>query len=541
MNVLGTSSSAARITLAALALCGVLLARSAAAECTGVLALSEPPGPGEGLVGMTAQLRTTLSSRDASQLTGEEIRARMVGSAAPATLSELDRAYAGALTRHAAGEYEESVRTLRVIVADLERLVEGPEVFEQWTRAMLRLARVEQELGRAMDAQADLERVVRSQPETKADPRQFPPSFLALLEDARQRLAAAGTHRLTVESRPEARVFVDGREVGMSPITVEVAPGSHRVGGQRGSVHAATLVSDIRGDRVVQLDMSLAEALRPDAGPGLATPPVGSAARIIAAASRLAFDRLVAVSLSRRGDVTYLVAALYDVRRGAMEREGHLRLADGAPPRGGMDALAAFLLTGEPSGLISTLPGALTPSHEVATATPRAARGDVTVHRHLAFYLRPSLDLGFMSSSAGGRTISGAGIALDVSLGGAVVENVILAGHVWSGGIFSSAGNKQVLVNMGPEITWYSMPLNIYVSATPAIAQLSLYSRGTEISETDFGFGANLAAGREWWVSDHWGLGVAVQGVFARTPEKAPSTAQWTTWGATLAMSATYN
>ncbi len=506
-----------------------------------MLAVSEPPGPGAALSGMAGQLRTALSSRESSVLNGEEIRARMFGSAATTTLSELDRAYAGALVTHAAGEYEPSVRTLRVIVADLERLPEGAEVFEQWTRAMLRLARVEQELGRAVDAQADLERLVRSQPDTKADPRQFPPSFIALLEDARERLATAGTHRLTVESRPEARIFVDGREIGMSPVTVYVAPGRHRVGGQRDGVHAPTLITDVTRDRVVQLDISLAEALRPDAGPGLAIPPAGSPERIITAASRLAFDRVIVVSLSRRVDVTYLVAALYDVRRGAMEREGHLRLAGGAPPHGGVEALAAFLLTGEASGLISTPSGPSIPSPNIAQPVQRAARTDATIHRHLGFYIRPSLDLGFVSSSAPGRTISGGGCGINLSLGGAIVENLILAGHVWSGGILSGAGNKQVLVNMGPELTWYFMPINIYVSATPALARLSLYSGGAERSETDFGFGANLAAARELWVSDHWGLGISVQAVFATTPEKAPSSARWTTWGATLAMSATYN
>ena len=295
MNGLLTCSPVVRLALSVLTLCAIPIARSAAAECTGVLALSEPPGPGAELSGMTGQLRAALSSRDASVLKGEEIRSRMFGSAAPTTLSELDRAYAGALVTHATGEYEQSVRTLRGIVTDLERLPEGPEVFEQWTRAMLRLARVEQELGRGVNAQADLERVVRSQPDTRADPRQFPPSFLALLEDARERLAAAGTHRLTVESRPEARVFVDGREVGMSPVTVNVAPGRHRVGGQRDSVHAPTLITDVTQDRVVQLDMSLAEALRPDAGPGLAISPTGSPERIVTAASRLAFERVVVV------------------------------------------------------------------------------------------------------------------------------------------------------------------------------------------------------------------------------------------------------
>jgi hypothetical protein len=52
------------------------------------------------------------------------------------------------------------------------------------------------------------------------------------------------------------------------------------------------------------------------------------------------------------------------------------------------------------------------------------------------------------------------------------------------------------------------MPQNAYVSATLAVTRQSLKLNGTQ-SDTDTGFGGQLAAGKEWWVSDHWGLGVA--------------------------------
>jgi hypothetical protein len=110
-------------------------------------------------------------------------------------------------------------------------------------------------------------------------------------------------------------------------------------------------------DRAVQLDMSLVEVLRPELGPGLALAVADRPLRIVTAATRHGLDRAVTTSLLRDGDAVYLVAALHDVRRGTAEREGRLRLVGGAPTPEGVDALAAFLATGQASTLVSTPSG----------------------------------------------------------------------------------------------------------------------------------------------------------------------------------------
>ena len=55
------------------------------------------------------------------------------------------------------------------------------------------------------------------------------------------------------------------------------------------------------------------------------------------------------------------------------------------------------------------------------------------------------------------------------------------------------------------------------------------------------GFGAKLAVGKEWWVSDHWGLGLAAEAVLAITPDSGTNPPTWTTFGGGLTFSATYN
>jgi tetratricopeptide (TPR) repeat protein len=127
-------------------------------------------------------------------------------------LAELERSYASAVAAHAAGEFEASIVKLRAVVEALEALPEGSEPFAQWTRTMLRLARSEQELGRRVEAKAILERLLRAAPDAKADPRQFPPSFLALIAEARAaRQRALDAERLAGRPPTEPRPAVEAQ------------------------------------------------------------------------------------------------------------------------------------------------------------------------------------------------------------------------------------------------------------------------------------------------------------------------------------------
>ncbi len=137
------------------------------------------------------------------------------------------------------------------------------------------------------------------------------------------------------------------------------------------------------------------------------------------------------------------------------------------------------------------------------------------------------------------------------AVGTALSENLILAGHVWVVGPVSpevttgsqtvSSNGDTTLVGMGPELTYYFTPSNVFVSACPAITKLTRRTGGTT-TETDFAFGGYLAAGKEWWVADHWGLGIAAQLMFGVNEDQPPNSAStWTTFGGGLAFSATYH
>jgi hypothetical protein len=175
-------------------------------------------------------------------------------------------------------------------------------------------------------------------------------------------------------------------------------------------------------------------------------------------------------------------------------------------------------------------------------------------HRHLGGFVRPDLGFGYLQASGSQNgvdgTISGPAATLGIAVGGALSENVILAFHVWDmvvtnptitvgGTTLKNADATVSLIAFGPEYTVYTKD-NVYFAVTPSLTRGRVSTSGGS-SDTNWGFGMRGAVGKEWWVGDHWGLGVAGHISFSINQAADASGLTWTGWGATIAFSATYN
>ena len=376
--------------LAAVSAWLLLAVPAAAAETLAVLAVSEAhAGPDAELAEMTHQLRAACRDRTGGVLEVPEMRARLLGQASNATLPELERAYAGALATYQNGEYEGSIRTLYAVVEDLEKLPESPEAYQQWIRALLRLAHAEATIGHVAEGRAAMEQVLAVEPRHQPDPEQYSPTYRREFDVVRGRVAARPRRSITVTAIGRGgTVFVNGRASGQTPATVSLPPGRYRVGGAAGALRVPSFWVNLQDeDRSVVLDFSLAEALRVNAGPGLALTQAGRHAGVVRAGAWLGVDRVLAASVVAEGEVRYLAGSNYDVRRGAMMREGLVRMVAGSVPSANLGALAAFLLTGQPQRAVVPVanepeplpvaqgagePGA--PGERTATAAAAAAR-----------------------------------------------------------------------------------------------------------------------------------------------------------------------
>jgi len=343
------------LAVASVSLSMALFPLPAAGETVGVVAVAEAPGPSTELAELTHQFRVVMAERTAGVVEATQLRERMTGKSSSATLAELDRAYAGALAVYQNGDFEGAVRTLRVVIEDLEKLPDGAEAFSQWERAVLRLARALQTLGRKAESKAALERLVRANPNPRVDPNQYPPSFQKQIEETRRELAAGPRRKLSVTATLKgARVFVDGRDVGAAPVALDLPAARYRVSGAHGQLRVPGLVADLTEDgQAIHLNFALSESFRPSFGPGLALPEAERSRSLVTAGAWLGVDRLVAARFEREGEAVYFSAAIYEVRRGMLQREGRVRLAAMSPPPGSLSALATFLITGQASSLVA--------------------------------------------------------------------------------------------------------------------------------------------------------------------------------------------
>jgi len=369
-----------------------------AEEKLAVIAVADPPeGPSPALAEMAQQVRAACRERASGVEEVAEMRARLLGAAPGATLPELERAYQGALAAFEALKFESSARTLRAIIEDLEKLPESAEAYQQWIRAHLRLGAVERVQKHGAPARAAMARVAEMEPAYAVDFVQYPPSFLLEFEEVRRQVLARPRRKLTIDSTGEiGRAFVNGKYVGTTPVTLSLPAGRYRVGAERDGRRAPEIRVDLEeADRSLRVDVALAAALRIDRGPGLALAAENRAAGVVRAGAWLDVERLIALSTAQAressfldGAVTegssFLHGAIYDVRRGALLREGRVRVDGGGIPPGHAAALASFLLSGKPVSPVTPVdrklvdltplaPGSGPGAVDVAARSPRPA------------------------------------------------------------------------------------------------------------------------------------------------------------------------
>lgn len=175
---------------------------------------------------------------------------------------------------------------------------------------------------------------------------------------------------------------------------------------------------------------------------------------------------------------------------------------------------------------------------------------------HDGFFLRLAPGFGWneTSSEAGGTTLKMSGVSglFNLGIGGAVAQDLIL--HLDLSGV--STSDPKVTLNgveqssnvstsstsmVGIGLTYY-FPSNFYLTGAVGIAESSNEANGSTY-KTDKGYGANVMVGKEWWVSDNWGLGLAGQFLYTNCPDKPSSLGKpdviSTSFG--VLFSATYN
>lgn len=173
---------------------------------------------------------------------------------------------------------------------------------------------------------------------------------------------------------------------------------------------------------------------------------------------------------------------------------------------------------------------------------------------HDGFLLRLSLGFGLAGTSAeyaGNKLeLSGETADLNFAIGGTIATNLSLHGTIW-GWLASDPGVKAngtdvgsldgdlSTIAFGGGLTYYIMPANLYLSGSVGTGSLELDLASGD-GNTDNGVLVDFTFGKEWWVSNSWGLGLAGAVGFHSVPDGGLD-ATWSGPSFGLRFSATLN
>jgi hypothetical protein len=180
---------------------------------------------------------------------------------------------------------------------------------------------------------------------------------------------------------------------------------------------------------------------------------------------------------------------------------------------------------------------------------------------HDGFFLRLAPGLGLSSArsqeSSDGGTLrfSGKSGTLQLLIGGKIGEDLLLHGAIWDWGILGPKATYEVngkevsqvmdgdieaqMFAIGAGVTYYFMPLNFFVTGNLGLADFRLREDRDKVAETEGGLSLNVAVGKEWWLSDNWGLGGGVYLDFSSIGDE--DELRWLGFSAGLLLTATYN
>ena len=179
--------------------------------------------------------------------------------------------------------------------------------------------------------------------------------------------------------------------------------------------------------------------------------------------------------------------------------------------------------------------------------------------RHVGFSLRISVGLGLAWASRelarGESEVSGPNAVLNVDIGAAAIENLILYGriggfafdHAFSGD--SDNAGSAFFGTFGVGARYHFMPHDFYASGTLSLAAVSVTDDLGNAQNGGVGFGFDVEAGKNWWAGSYrerWCVGLGLRFAYAVSGSVEPRRGErgedpWTGTSLSLVFSTAYN
>jgi len=183
-------------------------------------------------------------------------------------------------------------------------------------------------------------------------------------------------------------------------------------------------------------------------------------------------------------------------------------------------------------------------------ATPAAAQDALHagVREHDGFFLQLQYLVGYQDLYDDSLSISGPGSGFRLAIGGTPIRNFVVFGELYGQAVLNpkvelfgrttTADDAALtVVGIGPGVGYYFGDSGVFLNGALSFASAQLEGPGA--TSRARGGGARLGLGKEWWVSDQWGLGFA--GNVAYTAVADDISDDFNTLAFSLAFSATYH
>lgn len=175
---------------------------------------------------------------------------------------------------------------------------------------------------------------------------------------------------------------------------------------------------------------------------------------------------------------------------------------------------------------------------------------------HDGFYFRVDGGLGYGAAkdpSGSGSGYTGIANLGAYHVGGTVQDHALLGVQLWAA-VLQNPTYKNALgttrmsgmvgtLGLGPELTVYFVPSNLYVSSAAGLSWFTISSSSSSLT-SKVGVGARVTVGAEWWLSRKWGAGLAAGYAFSSNTLTVPQTGgsrAIESWNLGLVGSLTYN
>lgn len=360
------------------ALCVALLlgpVQASAARSIAVVVTGDCRDPD--LITASRDLGRSLGNAPELSLVSEAEVVERLGRSPTRSIEELRRQLDTAQQQYYHAQYHKAVAQLESALQEIARLPPGEARWQLWVSGSVLDGLIRGRLNKSAAATDAFRRVLRIDPTHTLDPDYFGPSTLKDFDRIRAEVKAGTKVPLSVKTTPPgATVFVDGKELGKTPMRREVLPGQYQVVVGDGGVFSLPRDVQVNGAEELVIDLRFESAIDTERAPCIANP--GSEGALLAHAvkfgSLLDIDQLVVLRFERQQvGPSWLAAALVGVKGGDKIREGGIQATSRGYPPQAIEELARFITTGESSAnVVAQRPG--TPKQSPPAARVEPAR-----------------------------------------------------------------------------------------------------------------------------------------------------------------------